>query len=284
MYDRRMFCLASLSLSACALADLPAIAAQGEVSERRLTKVGIQLYTVREQMKLDPTATMKMLSAVGFREVEFFDVDGLKLPLRDLRKIADDLGLTFPSAMFNPPVFFNEPQKIIDAAGELGCKYVINSWIDEKDRTPSGYRAQAESFNKLGAEFMKAQLRFAFHNHAFEFAKMVGNKTGYDLLVQNTDPALVDFELDMFWVVEGQASIKDLLTRYGERFKCVHVKDRTAAGKMVNVGEGAIDWKMAIGMAVDSGAEHFFVEHDQPSAPVTAALGKSFRFLRELRF
>jgi sugar phosphate isomerase/epimerase len=229
-------------------------------------------------------ATFKMLAKTGYNQVEFANLEPLPISPRDLRKVADDLGITFPSTHFNPPVFFDTPQKAIDIAGELGCKYVINSWIDEKDRSQSGYLKQADMFNKVAATMRQAGFRYGFHNHQFEFQKMDGDKTGYDLLLQNTDPALVDMEMDMYWVVEGGADIVDLLTRYPGRFKTAHIKDRTADGKMVNVGEGVIDWRTAIGKAMDGGIEYYFVEHDEPPKPIDAAVAKSYQYMRALRF
>lgn len=251
---------------------------------RKLEQIGIQLWTVRNLFKKDPVAMMKMLGATGFNQIEFANLEPLPISPHELRKIANDLGMTFPSTHFNPPIFFETPQKAIDIAGELGCKYVVNSWIDEKDRTIAGYYSQAERFNKVAADMRKAGFRYGFHNHEFEFAKMDGDKTGYDILLQNTDPALVDMELDMYWVVDGGADIMNLLNRYPGRFKLAHIKDRTADGKMVNVGEGVIDWKTVIARAADVGIEYFFVEHDEPVAPISAAVGTSYTYLRNLRF
>ncbi len=251
---------------------------------RKLDQIGIQLYTVRDLFKQNPAGVLKMLAQAGFTQVEFANLEPLPISPREFRKIADDVGITFPSSHFNPNIFFDTPQKAIDIAGELGAKYVINSWIDEKERTNAGYRDQAEKFNVLGASMRKAGFRYGFHNHEFEFKKMDGEKTGYDLLLQNTDPTLVDMELDMYWVVDGGADIIDLLTRYPGRFKLAHIKDRTADGKMVNVGEGVIDWKTAIAKAKDVGIEYYFVEHDEPPAPVAAAVASSYQYLRNLRF
>jgi sugar phosphate isomerase/epimerase len=251
---------------------------------RKLDQIGIQLWTVRSLFKEDPVAMMKMLGATGFNQIEFANLEPLPISPRELRKIADDLGMTFPSTHFNPPIFFETPQKAIDIAGELGCKYVVNSWIDEKDRTKAGYYSQAERFNIVAADMRKAGFRYGFHNHEFEFAKMDGDKTGYDILLQNTDPALVDMELDMYWVVDGGADIMDLLNRHPGRFKLAHIKDRTDDGKMVNVGEGVIDWKTVIARAADVGIEYFFVEHDEPITPISAAVATSYTYLRNLRF
>lgn len=253
-------------------------------ASRKIDKIGIQLWTVREMFKTDPVGTFKMLAKVGYQQVEFANLEPLPISPKELRKVADDVGISFPAAHFNPNFHFEQPQFVIDTAGELGCKYVINSWVDEKDRTKAGYQKQADMFNAVGAKMRAAGLIYGFHNHEFEFKKMDGEKTGYDILVQNTDPALVMMELDMYWVVDGGADILDLLNRYSGRFKTCHIKDRTADGKMVNVGEGVIDWKTALGKATDQGMEYYFVEHDEPAKPTDAAVAISYNYLRALRF
>jgi sugar phosphate isomerase/epimerase len=284
--NRRDFSIASFALGMTAMANGCAAPAASEIRRggRSIEKIGIQLYTVRELFKADPIGTFKMLADAGYRQVEFANLEPLPIAPRELRKVADDLGISFPSTHFNPNFFFETPQLVVDIAGELGCKYVINSWIDEKERTLAGYLRQADLFNKVGDHMRKAGFHYGFHNHEFEFAKMDGEKTGYDLLVQNTDPGLVDMELDMYWVVDGGADIIDLLGRYRGRFKCCHIKDRTADGKMVNVGEGVIDWNSALAKATDQGMEYYFVEHDEPPKPAVAAVTKSLRYLRNLRF
>jgi sugar phosphate isomerase/epimerase len=251
---------------------------------RKIEKIGIQLWTVREMFKTDPVGTFKMLAKTGYQQVEFANLEPLPITPKELRKVANDLGITFPATHFNPNFYFEKPQFVIDTAGELGCKYVVNSWVDEKDRSKDGYRKQADMFNKVGDIMRKAGLQYGFHNHEFEFQKMDGDKTGYDILVQNTDPALVMMELDMYWVVDGGADILDLLKRYSGRFKTCHIKDRTADGKMVNVGEGVIDWKTALAKATDQGMQYYFVEHDLPPAPLEQSVATSYQYLRKLRF
>jgi sugar phosphate isomerase/epimerase len=282
--NRREFSVAGTALGMAGLLAGCVTTGAAMTANRKLGKIGIQLWTVRELFKADPVSTFKMLAKIGFDQVEFANLEPLPISPRELRKVASDLGISIPATHFNPPVFFDTPQKAIDIAGELGCKYVINSWIDEKERTAAGYRRQADMFNKVAADMRRAGFRYGFHNHQFEFQKMDGDLTGYDLLLQNTDPALVDMEIDMYWVVEGGADIVGLLTKYPGRFKSCHIKDRTADGKMVNVGEGVINWKAALAKAQDVGIELYLVEHDDPPAPVGSAVASSLNYLRALRF
>ncbi len=251
---------------------------------RKLEKIGIQIYTVRDLLKTDHVGTIKMLAKIGYNELEYAYLPDMPYTAKEFRKTAEGEGLTIPSCGFQPEHFFNEIQTVLDVTGDLGATYAFNGWIHPPDRTLPGLMKQAEAFNGFGETLQKAGLKYMYHNHDFEFTKIDGDKTIQDVLMQNTDPALVDFEMDMYWVTHGGGNIIDYLTRYPGRFKCCHIKDRTADGKMVNVGEGAIDWRAAIGKAKDVGIKHYFVEHDEPVAPVAVGVAKSYNYVRNLRF
>ncbi len=251
---------------------------------RKLDRIGIQLYTVRDLMKRDYVGTIKMLAGIGYNQLEYAELPDMPFTAKDVRRVAEGEGLTIPSCGFQPEHFFNEIQKVLDVTGDLGATYAFNGWIHPPDRTLPNLMKQTEAFNRFGETLKKAGFRFMYHNHDFEFAKVDGDRTIQDVLLQNTDPALVNFEMDMYWVVHGGGDIVDYLTRYPGRFRCCHIKDRTADGKMVNVGEGVIDWKTAIGKAKDVGIEYYFVEHDEPAAPVAAGVAKSYAYVRDLRF
>jgi sugar phosphate isomerase/epimerase len=251
---------------------------------RYLRNIGIQLWTVREAFKADPYGTIRMLADLGYKELEYANLDNLPITPVELRKACDAVAIKIPAAHFNPPVFANTPETVKQIASTLGCKYVINSWIDEKERTRDGYYKQAEWFNKLGGDMRKSGFHYGFHNHEFEFQKMDGDKSGLDILFQNTDAKLVDFELDMHWVVVGGADNVEVMKKYPGRIKTCHVKDRTADGKMVSVGDGVIPWGEIFKHYKMAGIEHFFVEDDDPPAPVRDAVKRSIDWLNMLRF
>ncbi len=251
---------------------------------RKLGDFGVQLYTVRDRYMKDPVGTLKMLAAIGFKQVEYAELPNMPISAAECKKIANDLGMTIPSAGFQPEHFFNELPKVIDITSALGATYGFNGWIHPPDRTLSGLMKQAEAFNGFGAALKKAGLQYMYHNHDFEFSKIDGDRSMQDVLMQNTDPDLVAYEIDMFWVVHGGGDIIDYLTRYPNRFVACHIKDRTATGKMVNVGEGVIDWKSAIAKAKEVGIKYYFVEHDEPVEPVEVGLRISYQYVRDLLF
>jgi sugar phosphate isomerase/epimerase len=252
--------------------------------QRSLDKIGIQLYTVRDMLKADYIGTAKMLKAIGYDQVEYAELPGMPFTTKEFRKVADGEGLEIPSCGFQPEHFFNEFQKVIDITSAAGASYAFNGWIHPPDRTLPNLMKQCEAFNRFGAGMKKAGLTYMYHNHDFEFSKVDGDRTIQDVLMQNTDPELVKFEMDMYWVTHGGGNIVDYLTRYPGRFVACHIKDRTADGKMVYVGDGVIDWKTAIAKAKDVGIKYYFMEHDEPAAPVADGVARSYKYIRNLRF
>jgi sugar phosphate isomerase/epimerase len=262
----------------------PIRSASSAAGGRALDTIGIQLYTVRDMMKVDYISTIKMLAKIGFNQLEYAELPDMPFTAKDVRRVAEGEGLTIPICGFQPEHFFNEFQKVIDITGDLGAKIAFNGWIHPPDRTIAGLMKQAEAFNGFGERLKKVGMQYMYHNHDFEFTKIDGNKSMQDILMQNTDPKLVVFEMDMYWVTHGGGDIIDYLTRYPGRFIACHIKDRTADGKMVNVGEGVIDWKRAIAKAKEVGIRYYFVEHDEPSVPVEDGVRISYNYVRNLRF
>jgi sugar phosphate isomerase/epimerase len=251
---------------------------------RSLDKIGLQLYTVRDIFKADPLGTLKKLADIGYNSIEYADMPDLPIKHAAFKKAAADVGMTVPSGIYDNKEWFTDTQKLLDRAESLGNKYVCNSWIDASQRSLSDILKQAEDFNKIGEAAKKRGMHYIYHNHEFEFAKLDGDKTMMDVLIQNTDPQYVNYELDMYWTVAGGADNVELMKKYPGRFPTCHIKDRTADGKMVDVGDGVIDWARIFKHADIGGIEYYFVEHDEPTAPADVAVGKSYRYLKALRF
>jgi sugar phosphate isomerase/epimerase len=169
----------------------------------------------------------------------------------------------------------------LDAARAIGHRWVTIAWIPaEQRRTLDNWRRWADAFSAAGAAARSAGLRFAYHNHAFELTPVEGARP-LDLLLGRTDPALVDFELDLFWCVQGGADPLDYFRRFPGRFPMVHVKDRTADGRMADVGAGTLDFRTWFGQHRTAGIRHYFVEHDEPADP-WASIRASYAYLRRL--
>jgi sugar phosphate isomerase/epimerase len=241
--------------------------------------IGLQLYTVRDDMKKDLPGTLSRVAKTGYKEVEFagyFD----HTP-KEISSLLKQDGLTAPSAHIGFPVLGAEWDKKIADAQVIGHRYLICPWIDEKLRTVDGYKQVAELFNKAGERAKSAGMQFGFHNHNYEFPPVDG-RVPYDLLITETDPKLVAMEMDVYWIANAGADPLAYFKRFPGRFPLLHIKDMDASKKIVDVGKGVIDWKSVLSHRALAGTKHIFVEHDEPK-DAFASIRESYRYLSSLR-
>jgi len=248
--------------------------------DRKLDKIGVQLYSVRDLMKKDFEGTLAKVAAIGYREVEFAGLFDHKP--QDVRAILDKNGLAAPSSHVDYKKLGSDWAKTLDEAQTLGQSFIVCPWIDERLRTPDGWKQVGESFNRAGEESKKAGIQFAYHNHDWEFQKQDG-KFLYDLLLDETDPHLVQMEMDLFWITKAGQDPLTYFNRYPGRFPLVHVKDMKKNGEMTEVGNGGIDFKRIFAQSDNAGIQHYFVEHDDPKSPLDS-IKISFENLQRLRF
>lgn len=230
--------------------------------------VGIQLYTVRSLMSANPEGTLAALAEIGYGEVELAGLNDQSA--RAFRDMLDRTGLKAPASHIAIGQLRTSLAKTLDDAATLGNQWLVVPWIDDAERTRTGYEAIAADFNRFAAELEKQGLGFGYHNHDFEF-KPVDGMIPFDLLLERTDPALVKFEIDLFWMRKGERDPLDYVARYPGRFPMVHVKDMAADGRMVNVGAGVLDFARIFAQAERAGIQHYFVEHDNPPSPLEDA-------------
>src|SRR6266702_3765421 len=167
----------------------------------------------------------------------------------------------------------------------IGHQYVVVPWIPVEKRTGiDGFKKIAADFNKAAEQARAAGLQFAYHNHDFEFAVADG-KLPYDVLLAETDPKLVQMEMDLYWITKGGQDPLAYFARWPGRFPMVHVKDSMGPpdNKMADVGAGTIDWKRIFAKQQQAGIKHFFVEDDQP-ADAFASIKASCDYLKRLEF
>jgi sugar phosphate isomerase/epimerase len=246
-----------------------------------LGPIGIQLYTVRKAMASDVDGTLATIAQIGYREVEFAGLFGH--PAADVRKMLDRHGLVAPSSHVGLPDDMKAAwPAMLDDALTLGQSYLICPSFPSRDLSPDGMKRIAARFNEAGAAAKQAGLQFGFHNHAEEFTPVDG-RVPYDELLAECDPALVVFEIDIYWMVTGGRDPLAYLAQYPGRFPMVHAKDRTADGKMADVGAGVIDFPKILAAFERAGLKHCFVEHDNAPDPFASARA-SFRYLNGLTF
>jgi sugar phosphate isomerase/epimerase len=232
-----------------------------------LTAFGLQLYTLREDLPKDPKGILKQISGFGYKQIEGFEgKDGLfwGMSHTDFKKYMDDLGMEFVSSHCNIEKDF---EKKAAQGGEIGMKYLISPYIGAQ-KTIDDYKKYADKFNKLGDICKKNGLRFAYHNHGYTFEALDGQMP-QDVLMQNTNPETVDYQMDIYWVVTPGADPVAWLQKYPNRFRLCHVKDRAknATPKdhdaSVDLGTGSIDFPPILKVAKANGMQYYIVEQEK---------------------
>ena len=281
MTSRRDFAK-TLSAAALGYALRPLVPSPQPLAPRRkLDRIGLQLYTVRHQMEKDVEGTIAHVAATGYREVEFAGYFG-KSP-RDVRALLDHHGLSSPSSHVS--LAPDQWRAALDAAPVVGHRYLVIAWIPAEERhTLDDYKRWAERLNRAATEAKAAGLQFAYHNHDFEFVPLDG-KLPYDVLLTETDPKLVQLEMDLYWMVKGGQDPLAYFARWPGRFPMVHVKDSAGPPdhKMAAVGAGKIDFRKIFVQSDQAGIRHYFVEHDNPDDPF-ASIRASYDYLQRLEF
>jgi sugar phosphate isomerase/epimerase len=260
---------------------------------RKLASFGLQLYTVRRIIGQDPVRVLKEIEAAGYKEIETGtdDLDKIMAALRETR--------LKPIGLHLPPDFFMHQQDRLPAAFEdakkRGFEYVLCPWIDVRDRdNVDAIKKTAAKLNKAGEQATAAGLKLCYHNHAFDLGPAGGDAgMRIDVLLANTDPKHVGWEMDIFWVsVTGHDPV-DLLRKYPKRVVLMHVKD-LAAGvaprfdeqvprtAFKEAGAGTLDLKKILHTATETGVKHFFVEQDETSGDPLASAKMSASYLKSL--
>jgi sugar phosphate isomerase/epimerase len=279
MYNRRNFLKATGALaSGLLIGSRSAFATANEFSGNAdIKKFGLQLWSVRDDLQKDPKGTLKQVASFGYKQVESFEgKDGIfwGMTNKEFKKYMDDLGMNMISAHCNINTDF---EKKAAQAGEIGMKYLICPYLGPQ-KTVDDYKKAAEKFNACGEICKKNGLRFAYHNHGYSFTPLEGTMP-QDIFMQNTNASLVDFEMDIYWVVTAGADPIAWLNKYPNRFKLCHVKDRAKgadpknADASADLGTGSIDFSTILHLAASKGMQYYIVEqeHWENSTPLKSA-------------
>ena len=269
MITRRNFII-NTSLAAATVLALPSLAFTMDKKE-----IGLQLYTLRDELPKDVKSTLEKVAKAGYKTVETYGFSikdqfwGLS-PI-ELKKILDANNLKAPSGHYNLGSFLydgnlEEVKAAIEAAQILKNEYLTVPWVDEPYR--NDFHKIAARLNEAGEMCVAAGLKLAYHNHDFEFQKQDGI-TGYEILLKETDQDLVSFELDLYWVVRSGNDPVKLFKENPGRFKLWHVKDMDKVNPALNteIGSGSIDFKTIFTEVKQSGMKHFFVEQENNYKP-----------------
>jgi sugar phosphate isomerase/epimerase len=206
--------------------------------EKKIERLGLQLYSVRDAMKVDPAGSLKKLADMGYIHVEhanYIDRKFYGYSAKDFKKLLSDLSLQMPSGHTVMTAkdwdtakndFTDKWKYTIEDAAEAGQRYVISPWLDEDLRTNmDGLKRFMEQFNKCGELCKSSGMTFGYHNQNFEFSTKIGDGTLYDFILKNTDPKLVAQQMDIGNMLGAGGIALDLLRKYPGRFELMHVKD-----------------------------------------------------------
>lgn len=250
----------------------------------RLGAIGLQLYTVRELFAKDPVGTLEQVAGIGYREVEF---GGGGYDMMDhvmLRRTMDRLKLRAPSIHLSYEMLLDRFDAALKMARSLGADTIVVPFLTEERRAATEFGRTVRNLNRFGADLHKAGVGLAYHNHEFEFTERLGGVSLFERMVNETDPALLKVELDIFWAVHAGEDPAALIDRLGSRLYAFHVKDRLENRGMTAVGLGTIDFAALFGRPGAAGVRHFYVENDEAPAPYIPDITTSFQTLRALRF
>jgi sugar phosphate isomerase/epimerase len=273
-----------------------------------LDKYGIQLWSVRDDMAKDPKATLKALADFGYNQIESFQGDkgvfwGMKAT--EYSEYIKSLGMDLYGAHCNPAYAMDlklrdEFKKLADDAASIGMKYLINPYVGflkKKDE----FKKAAEGFNELGTICKERGLKYGYHNHHYSFQKLE-DEFPQDIMMNGTNADLVDFEMDIYWVVTAGQNPIDWLKKYPGRFKMGHIKDRFKQARIDEItktekanpdfgidgscvlGTGQINFDEVLKVAKDQGMQYYIVEQERwdNSTPLADA-GKDAAYMKKFK-
>ena len=257
----------------------------GSVSTiRRLSKIGLQLYTVRRELEKDFAGTLEKVASIGFLEVEFADY--FKHAPQEIKTILAQHKISAPSTHITTAALRGNLQETIEAAQVIGHRYLVCGYLPAEERgSLDDYKKLVDLFNAAGERLKKAGIQFGYHNHDFEFLPMDG-KVPYDMILAGTDPDTVKMEMDVYWVTKAGQDPFKYFSAYPGRFPLIHVKDmdRTPRHFFTEVGQGMIEFKKIFAAAQRAGVKHYFVEQDETPASPFASIKLSMAYLKQLEF
>jgi len=254
--------LGSIGNPLSALAAAKNIDVMGKISD-----ISVQLYTVRRLMRENVEKTIADVAKIGYSQVEFAGY--YDRTAKQIKDMLDANDLKSPSMHVDLDLIQGDKlKKMIEYSNIVGHKYIIVPFLKPEERaTIDQYKRHTENFNKIGEECKKAGLKFAYHNHEFEFAAIDG-VVPMDIMLNESDADLFNIEIDLYWAIDGGVKPVEYFKRYPGRFPLCHVKDMTKGGQMVDVGHGDINFAEIFAHSELAGLEYYVVEHDQPESPL----------------
>jgi len=282
-----------ISLAAALTASTAALAADSPDTKGGFKgPIGLQLYSLRAQFAKDVPGTLDEVKSFGIKYAELAGTYGQ--PPEKFKEALEERGIQPISAHFPYEKYRDSVESVVKEAKALGLKYAGCAWIPHMGAfTEKQCRETATVFNKAGEALGKEGIKFFYHTHGYEFEPQ-NDGTLFDLLMSETDPKKVSYEMDIFWIVHpGQDPVK-LLKKYSNRWELMHVKDMrkgTPTGMLtgsspvtndVTVGTGQIDIPSVLKAAQEIGVKWYFLEDESPTSE--QQIPQSLKYLQEVRF
>lgn len=253
--------------------------------------IGLQLYSLRAEFSRDVAGTIEKVRNYGIRDVELAGT--YNFPAEKFQAMLEAAGLNPVSGHFPYERFRDDPEGVAKEAKTLGLKYAGCAWITHKDDfDEKECRDAIATFNRAGEVLAKQGIKFFYHTHGYEFQPYHGG-TLFDLLIAETNPKFVTYEMDVFWIMHpGQDPVR-LLQRYPNRWELMHVKDMKKGVKTgeltgksdvsndVALGTGQMDWPTILRTAKQVGVKYYFIEDESPTA--AEQIPQSLRFLDRVK-
>lgn len=256
-------------------------------------KIGLQLYSMRELLPNDVKNVIKKIAQIGYKEVETFGFSKQTgywgLSVKQFKSLLSSHGLTTPSGHYGMDTLFAENnyedlKTYIGVAQTLGQKYITVPYLNNEVRNSSDdFKRIAEKLNKAGEIVKASGLKLAYHNHDFEFLK-TGDTSLFAVLLQETDPKLIEFELDLYWVIRTGEDPITLINKFPGRFTIVHVKDMDIKNNTLNteVGSGSIAYAGIIKKCKQTAVKHFIIEQENFAIDPFESITKSYKYLKNV--
>jgi sugar phosphate isomerase/epimerase len=276
MTSRREF-LVALGASALApsIACTPRAAAAAKTPP--LSGVGVQLYMLRDAMRADPDRTVARIAELGYREIEWWGNWG-RTPAQ-VRALLDLNGISSPSAHIDHLALTPERlPALLDAASTIGHRTLVVASTPSNQRAADDWKRMGQLLSDAGNAAKSRGIRTGYHNHEYEFAKHDG-RTALDILMAESDPAVVDLEVDCFWAYKAGVEPTGLIRQYRERVTMLHLKDGDGSPEKreTELGAGVIEWRALLTVALSQRVAHVFVERDEPpDAWASARAGRDY--------
>lgn len=242
-------------------------------------KVGVQLYTLRNETQIDFAGTLEKVAKIGYEGVEFAGYG--EISSSQMRRYLESFGLKAAGSHIGIDILSQKLDELIEYNLEIGNKYIVCPWNNYNGREE--YLKAAELYNQIGQKCKDNGLKFCYHNHAKEFECFDG-EYGMDIIYNNTDPQLLMAEIDTYWVYYAGVDPVEYINKYKGRCPLVHLKDMEAGEdrSYAEVGNGIMDIKSIISAAITAGSEWLVVEQDECKRPAFESVEISFNNLKKI--